>query len=114
MLRSRQFQSDCIWSPTYQFKGQISLKLDSIDKSDMSIRMTKMKDTTEIRSKEKVVLEINCSLFEFTDFPFDSQICSVIFRLWQYRLWSFQVRGTKLERFLPKDQHTRPKETIEF
>ena len=22
--------------------------------------------------------------------------------LWQYRLWSFQTRGTKLERFLPK------------
>ena len=80
MLRSRQFQSDCIWSPTYQFKGQISLKLDSIDKNTMSLRMTKMNDTTEIRNKEKVVLEINCSLFDFTDFPFDNQICSVIFR----------------------------------
>ena len=42
--------------------------------------MTKMQDTTEIRNKEKVVLEINCSLFDFTDFPFDNQICSVIFR----------------------------------
>ena len=80
LLRSRQFQSDCIWSPTYQFKGQISLKLDSIDKNDMSLRMTKMKDTTEIRNKEKVVLEINCPLFDFTDFPFDNQICSVILR----------------------------------
>ena len=30
--------------------------------------MTKMNDTTEIRNKEKVVLEINCSLFDFTDF----------------------------------------------
>ena len=42
--------------------------------------MTKMNDTTEIRNKEKVVLEINCSLFDFTYFPFDNQICSVIFR----------------------------------
>ena len=25
--------------------------------------------------------------------------------LWQYRLWSFQSGGTKLERFLPKNQH---------
>ena len=25
--------------------------------------------------------------------------------LWQYRLWNFQTRGTKLERFLPKNQH---------
>ena len=46
----------------------------------MSLRMTKMKDTTEIRNKEKVILEINCYLFDFTDFPFDNQTCSVIFR----------------------------------
>ena len=38
LLRSRQFQSECIWTPTYQFRGQISLKLDSIDKNDMSLR----------------------------------------------------------------------------
>ena len=28
---------------------------------------------------------------------------------WQYRLWSFQTGGTKLERFLPKNQHTQRK-----
>ena len=27
--------------------------------------------------------------------------------LWQYGLWSFQTGGTKLERFLPKNQHTQ-------
>ena len=27
--------------------------------------------------------------------------------LWQYRLWSFQMGDTKLERFLPKNQHTQ-------
>ena len=26
--------------------------------------------------------------------------------IWQYGLWSFQLGGTKLERFLPKNQHT--------
>ena len=34
----------------------------------------------------------------------------VMFRyvqLWQYGLSSFQVGGTKLERFLPKNQHTQ-------
>ena len=30
-------------------------------------------------------------------------------RLRQYGLWSFQVGGTKLERFLPKNQHTQRK-----
>ena len=29
--------------------------------------------------------------------------------LWQYQLWSFQTRGTNLERFLPKNQHTQRK-----
>ena len=29
--------------------------------------------------------------------------------LWQYGLWSFQTGVTKLERFLPKNQHTQRK-----
>ena len=29
--------------------------------------------------------------------------------LWQYGLWSFQAGSTKLERFLPKNQHTQKK-----
>ena len=29
--------------------------------------------------------------------------------LWQYELWSFQTGGKKLERFLPKNQHTQMK-----
>ena len=31
------------------------------------------------------------------------------YNLWQYGLWSFQTGGTKLERFLPKNQHTQMK-----
>ena len=29
--------------------------------------------------------------------------------LWQYGFWSFLAGGTKLERFLPKNQHTQRK-----
>ena len=29
--------------------------------------------------------------------------------VWQYGLWSFQAGGTKLERFLRKNQHTQRK-----
>ena len=29
--------------------------------------------------------------------------------LWQYGLWSFQTGDTKLERVLPKNQHTKRK-----
>jgi hypothetical protein len=32
-----------------------------------------------------------------------------MYTIWQYRLLSFQTRGTKLERFLPKNQHTQRK-----
>ena len=28
-------------------------------------------------------------------------------QLWQYGMWSFQTRGTKVEIFLPKNQHTQ-------
>ena len=30
-------------------------------------------------------------------------------RLWQYELWSFETGYMKLERFLPKNQHTQRK-----
>ena len=37
------------------------------------------------------------------------QIARGTCKLWQYGLWSFQTGGTKLERFLPKNQHTQRK-----
>jgi hypothetical protein len=33
----------------------------------------------------------------------------VDYELWQYGLWIFQTWGTKLERFLPMNQHTQRK-----
>ena len=33
----------------------------------------------------------------------------MICMLWQYELWSFQTGGTKLERFMPNNQHTQRK-----
>ena len=38
-------------------------------------------------------------------FKKDVQSCA----LWQYGLWSFQTGVTKLEWFLPKNQHTQRK-----
>ena len=37
-----------------------------------------------------------------------------IYSLWQYGLWSFQAVGTKLERFLPKNQHTHQRKLLNF
>ena len=40
----------------------------------------------------------------------DTQVAKAcVCALWQYGLWSFQTGGTKLERFLPKNQHTQRK-----
>ena len=36
-------------------------------------------------------------------------IDTTAYTVWQYGLWSFQTGGTKLERFLPKNQHTQRK-----
>ena len=33
----------------------------------------------------------------------------ILYEVWQYGLWSFQTGDTKLERFLPKNQHTQRK-----
>ena len=32
-----------------------------------------------------------------------------LWSVWQYGLWSFQMGDTKLERFLPKNEHTQRK-----
>ena len=37
------------------------------------------------------------------------QLRGMLCRVWHYRLWSFKTRDTKLERFLPKSQHTQRK-----
>ena len=41
--------------------------------------------------------------------PAASYIRLDLLRLWQYGLWSFQTKGIKLERFLPKNRHTQRK-----
>ena len=35
------------------------------------------------------------------------RVCFCHYAIWQYGLWSFQVGGTKLERFLHKNQHPK-------
>ena len=37
--------------------------------------------------------------------PFDMPLSHPV--VWQYGLWSFQTGGTKLERLLPRNQHTQ-------
>ena len=59
----------------------------------------------------KYTYEINVSYFFSMKTFFVPNYDSVIYLciLWQYGLWSFQAGGTKLERFLHKNQHTQRK-----
>ena len=45
----------------------------------------------------------------YTSFTNKSSVTQGPCVLWQYGLWSFQAGGTKLERFLPNNEHTQRK-----
>ena len=47
-------------------------------------------------------------LAQFLLSSFES-MTGIHYTVWQYGLWSFQTGGTKLERFLPKNQHSQRK-----
>ena len=62
----------------------------------------------------KVLDFINSKMTTFSPFFHASVHTHVLIHtrervLWQYGLWSFQAGGAKLERFLPKNQHTQRK-----
>ena len=42
-------------------------------------------------------------------FPYNVMHYQEDYRVWQYELWSFQTGDTRLERFLPRNQHTQRK-----
>ena len=52
--------------------------------------------------------EVDSNKQDYRNFEKRSNSCLV----WQYGLWSCQTGGTKLERFLPKNQHKYLKEII--
>ena len=57
----------------------------------------------------KQILKWPADIPELTFKKFKPSFETLVYILWQYRLWSFQTRGIKLERFLPKNQHTQRK-----
>ena len=77
----------CIYSPWYNL---------SKSKIKSSVQFCKRESSSSLVSTglAKLVLIVNLDCMS---------------RLWQYGMWSFQTGGTKLERFLPKNQHTQRK-----
>ena len=60
-------------------------------------------------SKPRLLAAIAAAAMVFTLFGANEQSGLTGPSLWQYGLWSFQTGGTKLERFLPKNQNTQRK-----
>ncbi len=44
-----------------------------------------------------------------TSVDLEPTIKKLFYSIWQYGLWSFEVGGTKLDKFLHKNQHTKRK-----
>ena len=58
------------------------------------------------KSKQKGIIE--AQLYDALLFRIET-VQAIDCAIWQYGLWSFQMGGKKLERFLPKNQHTQRK-----
>ena len=56
------------------------------------------------KSKQKGIIE--AQLYDALLFRIET-VQAIDCAIWQYGLWSFQMGGKKLERFLPKNQHTQ-------
>ena len=54
-----------------------------------------------VRLHNETFYKFSCHFFIFFAMRQESEYLG--YGLWQYGLWSFQTRGTKLERFLPKN-----------
>ena len=64
--------------------------------------------TTYKHIKKALMQQFSVDISFMKNFAFDDRYG------WQYRLWSFKSGDTKLKIFLPKNQHTYPKEIIVF
>ena len=63
------------------------------------------KSITADHGLEKEKENVRKISYVIRDLPLELHISG----LWQYGSWSFQTGGTKLEIFLPKNQHTQRK-----
>ena len=76
--RSREFLSNCIWSPNIDFRGQISIDYDTAENLDLSLSLKKMEGYTKMDSRTRIKVTVNCPYFDFQQFPFDKQSCSLL------------------------------------
>ena len=95
MKKKGQKDSDCYWHKQLSFKSKFH------DFWKQPPCQVSMKDVNKIIYAVIIWIRINIVISVPHETP---QPC-----LWQYRLWSFNLGYTKLERFLPKNQHTQRK-----
>ena len=83
----------------------------------MSVLCQFFATTMEAKTISNQIFYCGLDIFAYAKVSIIVELClSVIFNIvllgaavWQYGLWSFQTGYVKLERFLPKNQHTQRK-----
>ena len=78
--RSREFLSNCIWSPIIDFRGQISIDYDTMENLDLALSLKKMEGYTKMDSRTRIKVTVNCPYFNFQQYPFDEQVCSLLLK----------------------------------
>ena len=77
--------------------AQLTAELERSQRKEMDLKK-QLGDQKNISDRGMYCFDFGCGVFS-----------RFVQRLWQYGLWSFQTGGTKLERFLPKNQHVQRK-----
>ena len=100
-----------VYDKMYEIRDDHAKQIEQLNNKDLE--KTKQIESLKLQLEEmkKMIAPATCS-----ELWNQAKICimhkkhgSSSFSLWQYRLWSFQAGGTKLDRFLHKNQHTQRK-----
>ena len=78
-LRKPRTFSNCIWSPTLLFLGQVQVAEVNYIYNNLEVAMINVgNDSISIQTRFQVQVKVNCPDFEFHWFPLDQQVCSVV------------------------------------
>ena len=92
-----------ICTPTNTHNAVAAMDVPCDNRHVVCLTSTFIQQTTKWGVEPKKISYVHIQLFYCLNNPITDP------RPWQYELWSFQMGGTKLERFLPMNQHTQRK-----
>ena len=97
----KKWSSSNLISQTRNFKNQVQINRGTVKKHNQKVSILTLALGSIYWVCTVVLLHVINEEMSRSSFA--------LLHIWQYRLWNFQTRGTKLERCLPKNQHTQKK-----